>query len=421
MSEKRELPPEERRRWRLITGPGEEERSGRAGGAGGGGGAGEKPEGRTGNSLSPEDRKRDRCLEMIYGRPDGFGYDSGPPTPGRGSGGGTGDPTPYLPQWLEDLRSGFPRSVITQVQHEALERGGWERLILEPENLEAMKHDVHLVSALLALKDMVPEATKAVARRVVTEIVRRIEAELKLKIVRALSGRPSHVRLCRSGPSARIDWKRTIQRSLRHYQPELETLVPDPVLFRDADRKQFDDRHVILVVDQSGSMAASLIYASVMAAVLASLKNLSTKLLLFDTAVVDVSDHLSDPVDILFGAQLGGGTSIQRALAAAEARIVDPRRTLLVLISDLEEGDPPELMFRRFQNMKSAGVTAMCLLGLTNEGSVHFNRAHARKIASMGIPAFAATPDRFVDVLRCALDGRSLATLGIPMTPAEEP
>ena len=413
------LGEEERRRWRLITGPASEAPQGgdaTAGGAGAGGGGalgGGAGAGGAGPALqSEEDVRRDRCMELVYGRGDGYGY-------ATARGGGQGGPAPYIPAWLEDLRRGFPRPVVEQVQREALKHRGWERLILEPENLAALEHDANLVAALIALKDLVPEETKAVARAVVAEVVQQIERELRARVVSALGGRASSTRLRRTGPATRIDWPRTIRRSLKHYQPELETVVPDPVLFRDSEKRQFDDRHVLLLVDQSASMAASLVYAAVMGSVLASLRNLSTRMLLFDVRVVDVTAQLSDPVDVLFGAQLGGGTAIHVALAAAQALIVEPRRTLVVLISDLEEGADPRLMLTKMAQLKAQGATVLCLLNLDVNANPAFNRQNAREVARLGIPAFACTPDKLVDVLRCTLDGRSLATVGVEVPRAD--
>ena len=397
------LSPEERRRWRLIVGPNADK-------------PGERP------PLSDEhDVRRDRCLELVYGSGDGYGYAPAPKLGAGKSRGGPGNPAPFVPEWLEDLRRSFPRPVIEHVQREALKQRGWERLLLEPENLAVLEHDATLVAALLALKDMVPEETKALARNVVAEVVRKIEEELTFKILSALAGRPSPSRLRRTGPASRIDWNRTIRKSLKHYQPEVETVVPDPVLFRDAERRQFDDRRVILLIDQSGSMATSLVYAAVMGSVLATLKNLSTHVLLFDVGVVDVSEELSDPVDVLFGATLGGGTSIRTALAAAQARVTEPARTLVVLISDLMEGENPRLMLTRMGELKAAGVTVLCLLSLQPDGVPVYSRANAQEVARLGIPVFACTPDRLVDVLRCVMDGHGLATLGIATPLAEEP
>jgi hypothetical protein len=419
------LKPEERRRWRLITGPAADRHDEMQDGAGSGQGEGGEEEGGGSQGgkpspLSPQDRQRDRCLELIYGTPNGYGYVQ---QGGEGTGmrGGGGSPAPYIPQWLKDLRAGFPRSVVEQVQREALKRAGWERLLLEPENLKALEQNDNLAAALLALKDLVPDETKALARTVVAAIVRRIEEELKLKLLRALSGRVSHSRVRRIGPATRIDWSRTIRRSLRHYQSDLETLVPDPVLFRDSDRRHFDDRHVILCVDQSGSMATSLIYATIMASVMASLKNLTTKLVLFDERVVDMSERLSDPVDVLFGAQLGGGTAIHKALDYARTLVVEPRRTLLVLISDLDDNAEASIFLTHLAKLRDAGVTSLCLLGLAPDGVPYYNHENASQVAALGIPAFAATPDRFVDVLRCVLDGHALSTVGVDVPRREGP
>lgn len=403
------LPDEERRRWRLITGPESEQGEGEGEGKGEGKGGGQ------GTMLASEmDRRRDRCMELVYGKPDGLGYTGGAKARGE-RGAIAGNPAPFVPRWLEDLRKGFPRSVLQQVQKEALQQKGWERLLLEPENLASLEHDAHLVSALLAMKDLVPDETKALARAVVAEVVRQLEQEIRYKILRALSGRATPTKLRRTGPATRIDWNRTIRASLKHYQPDQETLVPDPVLFRDSERRQFDDRHVIMLVDQSGSMWTSMVHAAVMGSVMATLKNLTTKLLLFDDKVVDVSDQLADPVEVLFGAQLGGGTSIRTALAAAERILVEPRRTMVVLVSDLEENDDPRLMIEILRRIRGEGATVLCLLGLDLDARPSYNRANAQAITGLGIPVFACTPDKFVDVMRCVMDGRSLSTLGIEM------
>lgn len=421
------LEPEERRRWRLMVGPeAESTGQGDSGKPAGGGNPGKTTGGAGDGTLSPvlgkeADRRRDRCMELVYGRADGLGYPGGASTrfiPGAGA--AHNDPAPYVPQWLDDLRRGFPRSVVEQVQREALARKGWERLLLEPENLKVLKHDANLVAALLALKDMVPDESKALARSVVAEVVRKLEEEIRYKLMRAFAGRASPSRLRRQGPATRIDWPRTIRGSMKHYQTDLQTIIPDPVLFRDCERRQFEDRHVILMIDQSGSMATSMVHAAVMGAVMATLKNISTRLILFDTKAVDVSDQLTDPVEVLFGAMLGGGTSIRTALALAQTMLVEPKRTLMVLVSDLDEGDDPLLMREQMARFRDEGVTVLCLLGLDLEARPVYNHANAQMIAGLGIPVFACTPDKFVDVMRCIMDGRPLSTVGVETPRAED-
>lgn len=167
-------------------------------------------------------------------------------------------------------------------------------------------------------------------------------------------------------------------------------------------------KDVILCVDQSGSMAASVVHAAVFGAVLASMRTLATRLVVFDTAVVDLTDQLDDPVDVLFGTQLGGGTDINRALAYCQSRITRPADTVVVLISDLHEGGVRDGMVRRAAAMKASGVRFVTLLALSDEGTPSYDREHAAALAALGVPAFACTPDHFPEVMAAAIGGRPL-------------
>lgn len=167
-------------------------------------------------------------------------------------------------------------------------------------------------------------------------------------------------------------------------------------------------KDVILCIDQSGSMAASVVYASVFGAVLASMRTLRTRLVVFDTAVVDLTDQLDDPVDVLFGTQLGGGTDINRALAYCQSRITRPAETIVVLISDLYEGGIRNEMLKRVAAMKASGVQFVTLLALSDEGAPAYDREHAAALGALGAPAFACTPDLFPEVMAAALEKRPL-------------
>src|SRR5690606_37121520 len=197
--------------------------------------------------------------------------------------------------------------------------------------------DVHLVGTLLSLNRVMPETTRSTARAVVEQVVRDIERRMAARTVAAVSGaldRAARV----SRPRARdIDWDRTIRKNLAHYLPEQRTVVPERLVGY-GRRAKAVRRDVVLAIDQSGSMASSVVYASVFGAVLASMRSLRTSLVVFDTEVVDLTEHLSDPVDVLFGTQLGGGTDINRALAYCQTLVTRPEETLFVLISDLYEG-----------------------------------------------------------------------------------
>ncbi|WP_374193035.1 VWA domain-containing protein [Streptomyces sp. AV19] len=344
---------------------------------------------------------RDGALEALYGSAAGGGR----------RGGGLGASAPRVARWLGDVRTYFPSSVVQVMQRDALERLGLTSLLLEPELLEAVEADVHLVGTLLSLARAVPEESRATAREVVRKVVRDLEGRLADRTRAALTGA-----LDRSARASRprprdIDWHRTIRANLKNYLPEHRTVVPERLVGHARAARSLR-KEVILCVDQSGSMAASVVHASVFGAVLASMRSLDTRLIAFDTAVVDLTDRLADPVDALFGVQLGGGTDIDRALAHCQSRIARPAETVVVLISDLHEGGTPGGVPRRVAAMKAAGVRVVVLLALSDEGAPAHDREHAAALAALGVPAFACTPDLFPEVMAAALEGRPLPIPG---------
>ena len=162
-------------------------------------------------------------------------------------------------------------------------------------------------------------------------------------------------------------------------------------------------RDVIVAIDQSGSMAESMVYAAVFGATLASIRSVKTSLVAFDTEIVDLTELLSDPVDVLFGCQLGGGTDINRAIGYCQQLITRPAETILVLISDLYEGGIAAELLRRVSELLAAGVTAIVLLALSDSGAPAYDHEHAAALAALGVPAFACTTDRFPELLAVAL------------------
>ncbi|RWZ69106.1 VWA domain-containing protein, partial [Streptomyces albidoflavus] len=322
---------------------------------------------------------------------------------GAERGAGLGGSAPSVARWLGDIRTYFPSSVVQVMQRDAIDRLGLAALLLEPEMLEAVEADVHLVGTLLSLNKAMPEETKETARAVVRKVVEELEKRLASRTRTTLTGA-----LDRSARISRprhhdIDWNRTIAANLRHYLPEYRTIVPERLIGY-GRASQAVKKEVVLCVDQSGSMAASVVYASVFGAVLASMRSLATRLVVFDTAVVDLTDKLEDPVDVLFGTQLGGGTDINRALAYCQSRITRPADTVVVLISDLYEGGIKDEMLKRVAAMKAAGVQFVTLLALSDEGAPSYDREHAAALAALGAPAFACTPDLFPDVMAAALE-----------------
>ncbi|MFF5702405.1 VWA domain-containing protein [Streptomyces sp. NPDC012794] len=367
------------RRWRLVLG-----------GEGDG----------TGRALSGRDAAMDGALAALYG--GGVG--------GRAQGersAGLGASAPRVARWLGDIRTYFPSPVVQVMQRDAIERLGLSALLLEPEMLEAVEPDVHLVGTLLSLHKAMPDTTRETARAVVRTVVEQLEKRLAARTRATLTGA-----LDRSARISRprhhdIDWDRTIRANLKNYLPEHRTVVPERLVgYGRASRSV--KKEVVLCIDQSGSMAASVVHASVFGAVLASMRSIATRLVVFDTAVADLTDRLDDPVDVLFGTQLGGGTDINRALAYCQSKITRPADTVVVLISDLYEGGIRDEMLKRVAAMKGAGVEFVALLALSDEGAPAYDREHAAALAALGAPTFACTPDLFPEVMAAALEKRPL-------------
>ena len=349
-------------------------------------------------SLSQEDQRLSAALSALY--------DQSPKRKGRG---GLGASAPIVSRWLGDIRDFFPAPVVQVIQRDAFERLNLKSLMLEPEFLSTLEADVHLVADLISLRSAIPEKTKETARMVVRKVVNDLMARLEHKTVETVGGAINRSQRTRRPRHSDIDWGRTILANLRHYQHEHGTVVPETLIGKQRRaRTRANLDHVMLCVDQSGSMASSVVYASIFAAVLASLPGLQTQLICFDTAIVDLTEQLSDPVDVLFGVQLGGGTDINAALAYCEQRIAHPAKTHLILISDLYEGGNTESMLARVAALKQSGVSVIVLLALSDDGHPAYNNDHAVKIAAMHCPVFGCTPDQFPELMAIALTGRDI-------------
>jgi Mg-chelatase subunit ChlD len=249
-----------------------------------------------------------------------------------------------------------------------------------------------------------PEKTKETARIVIAKVVAALMERLERRTAEAIRGALDRSRRTNRPRVADIDWPRTIQANLRHYQPEHRTVVPERLVgFLLQQRRIVDLDEVILCVDQSGSMATSVVYASIFAAVMASLPVVKTKLVCFDTAIVDLTDELADPVEVLFGVQLGGGTDINHAVAYCEDRVERPAKAHLILITDLYEGGDADALIDRLARISVRGVNVIVLLALTDTGRAAHNPALSARVASLGIPVFACTPDQFPDLTATAL------------------
>src|SRR6185312_8133298 len=349
------------------------------------------------NELSERDRRLNAALSALY--------DSG----SEKRRGGLGASSPRVAKWLGDIREFFPTPVVQIVQKDAFERLNLKALMLEPEFLSTLEADVHLVADLIALRAAIPGKTLETARQVVRKVVDDLMRRLEHNTRETLRGALNRSQRTRKPRQSDIDWPRTIRANLRHYQPEHRTIIPETLMGHARHTKtRAELDHVILCVDQSGSMATSVVYSSIFAAVMASIQALSTRLVVFDTAVVDLTDQLADPVEVLFGTQLGGGTDINRAVAYCQQLITRPTETVFLLITDLYEGGNADEMLARVRTMKESGVTVVCLLALNDQGAPMFDARNAGALAALGIPTFACTPDAFPEMIAAALAKRDV-------------
>lgn len=320
--------------------------------------------------------------------------------------GGLGASSPNVNRWLGDIRRYFPSSVVQVMQKDALERLDLQKLLLEPELLQMVEPDVSLVATLLSLGKVMPQKTKETARAVIKKVVEELEKKLRNPLRQAVEGALSRSVRNRRPKLNEIDWHRTIRLNLKNYQPEYKTIIPEHLIGH--GRRGQSLRHVVLLVDQSGSMASSVVYAGIMGAILASLRSIKTHFIAFDTAVADLTDDLKDPVDLLFGVQLGGGTDINKALGYAQTVMQQPTDTILVLISDLYEGGNQDEMLKKAASLKAAGVNFIVLLALDDQGAPSFDKNLAAKLASLDIPSFACSPDRFPALMEAAIGKRDM-------------
>ena len=391
ISQTQNSPTDHLRRWRLMLG----------GDADG-----------TGCTLSGEiDLGMDRTLAALY---SDFGEQGAAQKKGKG---GLGGSAPSVARWLGDIRTYFPTSVVQVMQKDALERLDLRQMLLQPELLESVEPDIHLLSTIISLNRVIPEKTRETARMVVRKAVEELEKKLAGPLCQAVLGSLNRAVRNRRPRHSDIDWNRTIRANLKHYQPTYKTIIPETRIGYGRKKGSSALRDIILCVDQSGSMATSVVYSSICAAVLASLSAVRTSLVVFDTSVVDLTPELHDPVEVLFGTQLGGGTDIEQALGYCQSLVRTPNDTILVLISELYEGGNHDKLLRRAASLAGSGLQFITLLALSDGGAPASDHFVAAQFAALGIPSFACTPDQFPDLMAAAIKRENInqwaAGLGI--------
>jgi Mg-chelatase subunit ChlD len=320
--------------------------------------------------------------------------------------GGLGPSSPNVSRWLSDIREYFPNSVVQVMQDDAIKRLNLTSLLTEPEVLEQVVPDVHLVANLMTLGRLIPDKTKHTARLVVKKVVDELMQKLSGPTQQAISGSLSRSVKNRRPKHSEIDWNNTIRKNLKNYQEQYKTIIPEIKVGYGRKRKSMKD--IILCIDQSGSMGTSVVYSGIFGAVMASIPAVETKMVVFDTSVVDLTEDLFDPVELLFGVQLGGGTDIHKALTYCKQIIKRPSDTTLVLITDLFEGGSLEEMKKTATEIVGSGAQIITLLALNDDGAPSYDQQNAQYFSALGIPVFACTPDLFPDLMATALSGQDV-------------
>jgi hypothetical protein len=393
------LDPDQLRRWRLILG--------------------KDSEGdlstfcADGCALSADELLMDEALEAIYAgdSSDEITRDEWEsPTEGRKHGAAKGRSAPRVAKWLNQVRTFFPSDVVVLIQKDAIERRGMKELLFEPELLSQVEPSLDLASTLLTLKNLVPEKAKDAARDVVRKAVEELRKRLESQFAQAIRGSLNRSRHSPFRSLPNLDWPRTIRRNLKNYNLDLRTIIPEQISFFSRQQRQ-NQWNIIIAMDQSGSMATSLIYGGIMGAILASMPAVETHVVAFNhQEVVDLTEHCSDPVDLLFGIQLGGAEDYWMATCFCERFMHTPAKTLYILIADLHDTSPNEKRFvAKMEALLEGGLKAVGLLAISDQGQPSFNERLADKLASLGMPCFGCTPDRLPDLLEAVLKGHDLA------------
>ncbi len=345
------------------------------------------------HSLTGAQARMDAALDFLYSREyegRGLRKETGP--------GSLEASQPTLVKWLSEVRELFPRDTAEIVERHALDRYGLTELLTDPRTLERLEPNQQLLKTLLTLRGHLNDDVLHMARRIVRQVVEEIRRELESEVRRALAGRLNRHRHSPMAITQNFDAMGTVRRNLKHYDTARKRLVVEQVLFfeRNTRRLPWD---IVLCVDQSGSMADSVIHSAVMAGILAGLPAFRVRLVVFDTSIVDLTERVDDPVEVLMRVQLGGGTDIAQAVRYCAQRIENPHRTVFVLITDFCEGGSPSELVREVRNLAEARVKMIGLAALDGEANPYYDRQIAERLAGCGMEIAALTPQRLAQWL----------------------
>lgn len=312
--------------------------------------------------------------------------------------GGPGASTMTVPKWVDQVSQLFPNQVKEVMEKELVRRRGISELLEKPELLEKIEPNVDLVKTLLVHKALLNPKARVLARKIISQVVEQLKDKMKLQVEQAINGA---IRRDRHAPRRlfrNLDLKTTVKRNLKNYDADTDKLLVERLYFFASEKKR-KPWHVIVNVDQSGSMLDSAIFSAVMASIFYELPSIKTSLVLFDTQVVDLSDKVGEPVDVLLSINLGGGTDITQSLQYCRQLVREPSKTIVVTISDFHEGRPEKDLIDQTRVMFDSGIRMIGLGALGYDARPEYNKYTAKKLRKAGMDILVCTPERLAECI----------------------
>ena len=342
--------------------------------------------------LSSEYSEMDNALGFLYDRE--YGKESGYADFENDDKikGGKEKSSLTVPIWVAKVKKLFPKNTVEIMQNQALEKYNMTEMLTDENILKEMEPSMELLKNILTFKDMMNGNVKKLAYDIVRKVVNDLKKKLESDIKKVFYGK----KLPNSSTSNKIfknlDVKKTIRNNLKNYNIEDKTIFVDKLYFNQ-NIKKYNPWHIIILIDESGSMMDSVIYSSIMASIFANLPYLSIKLIIFDTSIVDLSDYVKDPIDVLFKVQLGGGTDIVKALEYAKKITTIPEKTIVLLISDLYDSNDYKYMYKSSKDIIEARSKLFVLPALDYNADSSYDKNAAKQLARIGAKVAAITPN----------------------------
>jgi len=340
----------------------------------------------------------DDLMDFLYGRE--YGEDRGI----RDKEGSLGPSQMIVPEWIRKIRRIFPKTIVQRLENEALDRYQLTEILNDKKVLESMEPNMHLLKNILTLKDRMKGDVLQIAKEIVRKVVEELTKKLENDIIRSFYGRLNRLQSTTFKISKNFDLKKTLQKNLRHYDKELGTIIPHRLYFNPRI-KRYNPWHIVICIDQSGSMLDSVIYSAVMASIFSKLPILSVKLVVFDTEIVDLSGYVDDPVEVLMSVHLGGGTNIGKAMAYSESLMETPARTIMVMVTDLYDGAGYTPMYASAKRIVESGAKLFILTGLDDQAQGMVDTNAGKKMAGLGAKVATLTPDALAEWVAEAITG----------------